>query len=81
MSDNYEFWKMVWNMKAITISELRRAVKTEQNPFGEISPEEFKQISGEDFIKVEEPQTLPASDTPVETETKPVETENTTETV
>lgn len=43
------FWKMVYYMGAIDITLLRQAVKCESNPFGEITPEEFKEICNEDF--------------------------------
>ena len=51
---NYDFWKMAWDMKAIDIDMLRQAVKTEANPYGEISPEQFKVITGINFIVKEE---------------------------
>ena len=43
------FWNLAYNMKWVTIDQLRLAVKTESNPFGEITPEEFKAITGQDF--------------------------------
>lgn len=43
------FWKLAFNMKWVTIDQLRLAVITETNPFGEITPDEFKQITGQDF--------------------------------
>lgn len=43
------FWKMVYDMGAIDINLLRQAVKCDTNPFGEITPSEFKEICGEDF--------------------------------
>ena len=48
-NDNYNFWKMAFDMKAIDINTLRKAVKTQENPFGEISEAEFKVITGVDF--------------------------------
>lgn len=48
-NDNYNFWNMAFNTKAIDINMLRQAVKTNANPSGEISLEEFKEISGVDF--------------------------------
>lgn len=46
------FWSLAYNLKWVTKDQLRLAVKTEKNPFGEITPEEFKIITGEDFIVV-----------------------------
>lgn len=49
------FWKLAYDMgwidkdKEIAKQKLRLAVKTESNPFGEITPEEYKQITGVDF--------------------------------
>lgn len=43
------FWMLAYKQKWVTIDQLRLAVKTPSNPFGEITPEEFKQITGEDF--------------------------------
>ncbi|WGV60119.1 XkdX family protein [Brevibacillus brevis] len=43
------FWALAFSMKWITTEKLRLAVKTTSNPFGEISPEEFKQITNQEF--------------------------------
>lgn len=43
------FWKLAFNMQWVTIDQLRLAVKTPTNPYGEITPEEFKQITNQDF--------------------------------
>lgn len=43
------FWKMAFNLKWVTAEQLRLAVMTESNPFGEISPEEYKEITKQDF--------------------------------
>ncbi|MFL1677482.1 XkdX family protein [Paenibacillus dendritiformis] len=43
------FWKLAFECKWIDAEGLRAAVKTESNPFGEISPEEYKEITGIDF--------------------------------
>ncbi|MGG3012311.1 XkdX family protein [Brevibacillus parabrevis] len=43
------FWNLAYKYKWVTIDQLRLAVKTDTNPFGEITPEEFKQITGQDF--------------------------------
>ena len=62
-NDNFNFWKMVYDMKAIDINTLRQAVKTTSNPYGEITEEQFKEISGVDF-EVKETTTAPQT-TPV----------------
>lgn len=43
------FWNLAYKMRWVTIDQLRLVVRTEQNQFGEISAEEFKTITGEDF--------------------------------
>lgn len=43
------FWKMAFNLKWVTAEQLRLAVMTERNPFGEISPEKYKEITKQDF--------------------------------
>ena len=65
-NDNFNFWKMVYDMKAIDINTLRKAVKTTSNPYGEITEEQFKQITGVDFAT---PTIQPQQTTPV---TQPV---------
>lgn len=40
---------MAYKYKWVTIDQLRLVVKTEQNIFGEITPEEFATITGEKF--------------------------------
>lgn len=69
-NDNYNFWKMAFDMKAIDINTLRQAVKTTANPYGEISEDQFKEISGVDF-EVKEPTSSPV--------TQPVTPEQTTQ--
>ena len=49
MNEDYGFWKMAYDMKAIDIDLLKQAVKCDSNIHGEISKEEFKEITGEDF--------------------------------
>lgn len=44
-----DFWKMAYDLSWIDIDVLRQAVITETNPFGDISKEQFKVITGEDF--------------------------------
>jgi hypothetical protein len=43
------FWKLAFECKWIDAEGLRAAVKTDSNPFGEIRPEEYKEITGIDF--------------------------------
>ncbi|MFJ6210610.1 XkdX family protein [Lysinibacillus sp. NPDC092081] len=43
------FWQIAFISKWVTAEQLRIAVKTEANPFGEISPEEYKEITKQDF--------------------------------
>ena len=43
------FWKLAYNQKWVTAEQLRLAVITESNPYGEITPEQFKEITGKDF--------------------------------
>lgn len=69
-NDNYNFWKMAFDMKAIDINTLRQAVKTTANPYGEISEDQFKEITGIDF-EVKEPTSSPV--------TQPVTPEQTTQ--
>jgi len=43
------FWLLAFSRKWVTAEQLRLAVKTEKNPYGDITPEEYKQITGQDF--------------------------------
>lgn len=43
------FWKLAFEQKWVTASQLRLAVVTESNPYGEITPEQYKEITGQDF--------------------------------
>lgn len=43
------FWKLAYTQKWVTVEQLRLAVITESNPYGEITPEQFKEITGKDF--------------------------------
>ena len=43
------FWQLAYKSKWIEADKLRLAVKTESNPFGEISPEEYELITGIKF--------------------------------
>lgn len=43
------FWKLAYNMKWIDAEKLRLVVRTEDNPFGEITPEQYEEITGNPF--------------------------------
>lgn len=43
------FWSIAYKEGWCTIDQLRLAVKTETNPYGQITKAEFKAITGEDF--------------------------------
>nr|DAY48418.1 MAG TPA: hypothetical protein [Caudoviricetes sp.] len=43
------FWQLAYSRKWVTADQLRLAVKTEKNPYGQITADEFKTISGENF--------------------------------
>lgn len=43
------FWKLAFECRWIDAEGLFAAVKTAANPFGEITPEEYKEITGTDF--------------------------------
>ena len=43
---------MCFDMNVIDADFLRQAVITDTNKFGDITTDQFKQITGEDFIKV-----------------------------
>ena len=47
-----DFWKMAYDNHWVGLSYLSQAVKTTDNPFGDISPEEYKAICGKDFIGI-----------------------------
>ena len=44
-----DFWKMAYDYGWIDISLLRQAVITDTNPFGDITKEQFKEITGQEF--------------------------------
>ena len=45
-----EFWTLAYNRKWVTIVQLRQAVKTESNLYGQITSEEYQIITGEDYV-------------------------------
>ncbi|MGL5459150.1 MAG: hypothetical protein ACRDBY_05995 [Cetobacterium sp.] len=70
---NFRFWKMAYGMGAIDISMLRQAVVTKENPYGDITEEQFKTISGQDFIVKPVTPVAPVNPTEPTDEEKPVE--------
>ena len=50
MSANYSFWKMAFDYKWVTSEQLKGAVKTDTNLFGEITAEEYKTITTIDYV-------------------------------
>lgn len=44
-----QFWQIAFMYKWVTADQLRLAVKTETNPFGEITKEQYKEITGQEF--------------------------------
>ena len=47
-----EFWKMCFDLKVVDANFLRQAVITDTNKFGDITAEQFKEITNEDFVRV-----------------------------
>lgn len=43
------FWKMVYDYGWIDIDTLKQAVITNENPFGDITKAEFKEITGKAY--------------------------------
>ena len=44
-----EFWKMAYSNKWVTKEELRGVVITSNNPFGDITKEQYKEITGIEY--------------------------------
>lgn len=44
-----KFWTLAFSMKWVTAEALKGAVITESNPFGEITPVQYKEITGVKF--------------------------------
>lgn len=51
MGNNFDFFKMAFFMGAIDENYLQQIVKTEKNPFGYITAEEYKEICEKEFIE------------------------------
>lgn len=43
------FWRLAYNMKWVDAEKLRLVVKTAENLYGEITAEDYKTITGQDF--------------------------------
>ena len=43
------FWKLAFNMKWVTAEQLRLVVLTEERTNGEITPEEYQELTGLQF--------------------------------
>lgn len=44
-----EFWKLCYDLKIVDAEYLKQAVITEDNPYGDITPEQYKEITGIEF--------------------------------
>lgn len=47
--NSMDWWKVAYKNEWITKEELRNVVKTPENPFGDITKEEFKMITDSEF--------------------------------
>ena len=47
------FWKLAYGWGWVTAEDLRKVVITEDFPYGEITKEEYKEITGQNFDLVE----------------------------
>jgi hypothetical protein len=45
-----EFWKMIYDLKIIDAQYLKQAVITDTNKFGDITAEQYKEITGIDYV-------------------------------
>lgn len=43
------FWQIAFISRWVTAEQLRIAVITDTNPFGEITPEQYKEITKQEF--------------------------------
>lgn len=44
------FWEIAFMRKWIDVERLKLVVKTENNPYGEITVEEYKEITGIEYV-------------------------------
>ena len=49
--NSMDWWKMSYKKDWVTKEELRWVVITPENPFGDITKEQYKEITGVDFDK------------------------------
>lgn len=49
-----QFWSLAYKCGWVSADQLKQAVTTEENPFGEITPEQYKSITGKEFAIVAE---------------------------
>lgn len=45
------FWTIAFNRGWVTIEKLKKVVITETNPYGEITPEQYKEITGSEYTQ------------------------------
>ncbi|MCR8846504.1 XkdX family protein [Paenibacillus sp. SC116] len=45
-----EFWKYAFDMNWINVEVLRKAVRTSNNPSGDITPEQYREITSIDYM-------------------------------
>ncbi|WP_368489411.1 XkdX family protein [Clostridium sp. BJN0013] len=50
MNINFTSWQMAFNYNWVDATALKIAVKTDVNLFGEITPEEYKQITNIAYV-------------------------------
>lgn len=43
------FWKIAYNEKWVTAEQLRLVVRTDSNPYGEITAEQYEEITKQKF--------------------------------
>lgn len=48
-NSDFDFWKLAYNMGLATKDTLSKAVNCKTNPYGDITPDQYKLICGEDF--------------------------------
>ncbi|WP_334072474.1 MULTISPECIES: XkdX family protein [Paenibacillus] len=53
-----KFWTLAFENNWITAEALKGAVKTELNPFGEITTEEYKRITGNEYTALDADKTV-----------------------
>lgn len=46
-----DFFKMAWENEWITLEDLKLLVKTKEQPWGDITKAEFKEIAGQEYTE------------------------------